>query len=371
MTDGSIDDGKTVAKPRKRGRVILIVAASVVVVLGVTAGIVVPQILHAQRVEEYAVLTDQLRAVMDERAEVETTLRAATALSYARHSEVLSAANAVETLGDSKEPMLPASHAAALGMVGASAAEELGPVEEPGGESSPHTALATAYVETREIQENARNAAIEAGEEEPTDVLPEMFAELTVEQAIELIGDPVAAEPVKPVADDDVTDQEISVMQAQIALAKTEVEQLEAEVAQQLEHHQTVAEAAHMMLPVLQEAAAAVDDFLAAVEDEAAKAEDDVVEKTAAAAERVRDIADSTNLLELHGRIAAYVAAGEASLASHAEVVKAEQEAAEAKRKAEEEAAKKRASSSSGSGLCTRYVSTWYGGSRLILAPCR
>lgn len=49
-----------------------------------------------------------------------------------------------------------------------------------------------------------------------------------------------------------------------------------------------------------------------------------------------------------------------------AAVVKAEEEA-EAKRQAE--AAKK--SSAGGSGVCTRYVSTWYGGSRLILVPCR
>lgn len=369
--DGSADH---VAKPRKRGRVVLIVAGALVVVLGVTAGIVIPRIQqaqHAERVEQYTALADQLQGVLDERAEAETTLYAASALGDARHAEVLMAATAVEALGESKEPMLPASHAAALEMVGVSAAEELGPLEEPEEEESPHTALAVAYVETRETEENARNAAIEAGEEEPTAVLPASFAELTVEQAVELIGVPVTPEQASTVAEEDVTDEDIAALQAELAAAEAELEQAEAAVAEQLKRHEAVAAAANIMLPTLQEAAAAIDEFLAAVEEEAAKAEDEVAQKTAAAAERVRESADSTDLSELHGRIAAYVAAGEESLTSHAAVVKAEEEAAEAKRKAEEEAAKKRSSSNAGNKLCYRYVSTWYGGSRTVLTPCR
>lgn len=355
------------AKPRRRGRTVAIIAGVVVVVLGVTAGIVIPQIQraqHAQRVEDYTALVEQLRDIYQSQAETETTLHAAAALAHTRHTEMLNAANAVEELGQAPEPMLPESHAQALEMVGASAATELGPVDESEAAVAVQQRLATAFVEARESQSDGE----QLGE------LPELLADLTVEQAAALRDEPVEAKAVRVVADPDVTDEDIAAVQAEIAAAERELEQIQAALAEEIDYLDAVAEAGQIMLPVLQEAAAAVDDFLAEVEKQAAKAEAEVVATTAAAAERVRESATSTQVSKLHAVISAYVAAGEESFASHAAVVKAEKEAAEAKRKAEEEAARKRASQGSSSsegwgskGLCNYWAPM---GGGMYMAPC-
>src|SRR5690625_7222640 len=86
----------------------MVIAAVVVVALGVTVGVVIPRVIHSQRVAEYTELVEELRLKMDELAEAETALQAATALTHARHSEALLVANAVAVLGETQEPILPA-----------------------------------------------------------------------------------------------------------------------------------------------------------------------------------------------------------------------------------------------------------------------
>lgn len=253
-----------------------------VVALGVTAELVVPRLLQAQRVEEYSALIGELRQAVSEKAHPHTTMHAATALTYVRHTEGLSVA-----------------------------------------------------------------------------------------QAVELLASPVAPEEVTTVADEDVTDGLIEELRQSIATVNTEVEQTQHAIVTETERQEFVSQIMAAMLPVLQQTAAAIDDYLAAVEHAAAKAKEDIAERTSLAAMNVRDSAAGDDIAQIQGRIAAYVVAGEASLESHAAVVKAEEEA-EAKRKAEEEAAKRKSSAGSGGGgSCLKYVSTWYGGSRLVTVPCR
>lgn len=254
-----------------------------VVALGVTAELVVPRLLQAQRVEEYSALVGELRQTVSEQAHPHTTLHAATALTYVRHTEGLS-----------------------------------------------------------------------------------------VVQAVELLASPVAPEEVTTVADEDVTDELIEELRQSIATVNTEVKQTQHAIVTETERQEFVSQIMAAMLPVLQQTAAAIDDHLAAVEHAGAKAKEDIAERTSLAAMNVRDSAAGDDIAQIQGRIAAYVVAGEASLESHAAVVKAEEEEAEAKRKAEEEAAKRKSSAGSGGGSsCLKYVSTWYGGSRLVTVPCR
>ncbi len=374
MTDVSTDD--SVAKqvqPRRWGRIAAITAGVLVVALGITAAVVVPRMLQAQRVEEYTALVGELRLAVTEQAWAQTTLEAATVLTYVHHSEALSVAHAVAALGESGEPMLPAEQAALLGQTGSAAAEELGSLDEQAAPADgAHEVLTLAYVEAKAAEEQARGEAEEAGDDVPEPVLATSLAQLNVDQAIELLASPVEPEQVTAVADEDVTDELIEQMRASIAAVEQEIEATQQAIAAETERQEHVSETVVDMLPVLHETAAAIDDYLAAVEEQAAKAEDEVAAKTTSAAASVRDSATSDDVAQIQGRIASYVVAGEASLESHAAVVKAEEEAAEAKRKAEAEAARKRSSAGSGSGgSCLKYVSTWYGGSRLVTVPCR
>lgn len=368
MTDIKADE--TVSRshqPRRWGLIAAVAAGVLVVALGVTAAAVVPRVLHSQRVEEYTELADQLRAIVNERAEVETTLNAATVLTHVRHSEALSVAHAVAALGESDEPMLPAEQAQLLGETGASAADELGALDVGDAPlDGADQVLTLAYIEAKAAEEQARAAAEEAGDEVPEPELAASLADLDVDQAIWLLASPVAPDEVTTVADEDVTDELIEELRQSIATVNAEVEQTQHAIVTETERQEFVSQTMAAMLPVLQQTAAAIDDYLAAVEEQAAKAEEDVAARTASAAANVRDSASGQDVAQIQGRIASYVVAGEASIASHAAVVKAEAEA-EAKRQAE--AAEK--SSAGGSGVCTRYVSTWYGGSRLILVPCR
>lgn len=356
-------------QPRKGRRTALIVAGALVVALGATAAIAVPRVLHSQRVEEYTELAEQLREFAAERAEVETTLYAAVALTHARHSEALSLANAVAALGEADEPMLPAEQAQHLGDTGAAAVEKLGPLAEVTGDDEPQVILTNAYVEVKAADENARAAAQEAGDVLPDATVPGAVADLTVEQAIDLLGAPVEPEAVPTVADENVTDEAIEQLQAALELAQSELAVARQAVDAELARHQELADAMNPVETALHEVAAAIDDYLAAVEEEAAKAEEDVAHKTATAAQHVRDSADSGALLDLPGAISAYIAAGQQSLTSHADVVAAEEAAAEAKRKAEREAAKKKSSSDgwASGGMCN-YWSPMGGG--MYMAPC-
>lgn len=101
-----------------------------VVALGVTAAVVVPRVLQAQRAEEDTALADDLRVAVGEEARAHTTLHAATALTYVRHGEALSVAHAVAALGASDGPMLPAEQTQLLGETGTSATETPGPLED-------------------------------------------------------------------------------------------------------------------------------------------------------------------------------------------------------------------------------------------------
>ena len=364
------------APSRKWGRIVAIVAGVLVVALGVTAAVVVPRMLHSQRVEEYSALAQDLQLLMEERAAAETTLNAATVLTYVRHSEALSVAGAVAALGDSQEPMIPAAQAELLGSTGAQAAQEIGAVEDVAiPEDGGHEVLTVTYVEAKAAEQQAGAEAGDADQDGATVALPASLGGLEVDQVIELLAAPVVPEPVATVPDEDVTDELIEELRASIASAKKDVATTETLIEAEAAHHELLSEAVVSMVPVLHETAAAIDDYLAAVEEQAAKAEEDVAAQTAAAASHVRDSATSDDVAALQGRIASFVAAGEASLTSHAAVVKAEEEAAEAKRKAEEEAAKQRAaekkkSSSDGwasDGLCNYWAPM---GGGMYMAPC-
>lgn len=364
------------APSRKWGRIVAIVAGVLVVALGVTAAVVVPRMLHSQRVEEYSALAQDLQLLMEERAAAETTLNAATVLTYVRHSEALSVAGAVAALGDSQEPMIPAAQAELLGSTGAQAAQEIGAVEDVAiPEDGGHEVLTVTYVEAKAAEQQAGAEAGDADQDGATVALPASLGGLEVDQVIELLAAPVVPEPVATVPDEDVTDELIEELRASIASAKKDVATTETLIEAEAARHELLSEAVVSMVPVLHETAAAIDDYLAAVEEQAAKAEEDVAAQTAAAASHVRDSATSDDVAALQGRIASFVAAGEASLTSHAAVVKAEEEAAEAKRKAEEEAAKQRAaekkkSSSDGwasDGLCNYWAPM---GGGMYMAPC-
>ena len=362
---------------RKRGRIVLIVAGVLVVALGVTAAVLVPRVLQSQRVEEYTALAEELQLLMDERAGAQTTLHAATVLTYVRHSEALSVAEAVAALGESKEPMLPATQAELLGATGESAVQEIGAVEDiEAPQDGRHEVLTVTYVEAKAAEEQARAEAEDADQDVPAAALPASVGSLEVDQVIELLAAPVEPELVTTVPDEDVTDELIDQMRESITAVKQDITVTEELLEGEVTRHEFLDETVASMVPVLHDTVAAIDDYLAAVEEQAAKAEEDVAAQTAKAAEHVRDSTDSDDVAALQGRIASYVAAGEASLVSHAAVVKAEEEAAEAKRKAEEEAAKKRAaekkkkSSSDGwasGGLCN-YWSPMGGG--MYMAPC-
>lgn len=375
MSETNLSQATTDSTQSRKGRrTALIVAGALVVVLGVSAGIAVPKMLHAQRVEEYTELAEQLRAVAAERAQVETTLHAAQALTHARHGEALTVANAVVALGETNEPMLPADQAQELGQAGTTAVEALGPLPDAQGDDAPHVTLASAYVDVKAAEDAERAQAEEDGGDLPEPTMPAAFADLTLEQAIDLLDAPVEPESVPTVADEDVTDEAIEQIQAVLEAAKNELAVSRQAVDAELALHQELVDTMEPVEVVLRDVANAIDDYLAAVEEEAAKATEDVATKTANAAQQVRDYADSGPVLDLPGAISAYVAAGQESLTSHADVVAAEKAAAEAKRKAEQEAAKKKASSSGSGGgpaMCSRWQPNFFtGGSDLVWAEC-
>src|SRR5690625_3404023 len=121
----------------------MVIAAVVVVALGVTVGVVIPRVIHSQRVAEYTELVEELRLKMDELAEAETALQAATALTHARHSEALLVANAVAVLGETQEPILPAERTEYLKEIGTKVADAISKFAEQGGSDKERKALLT------------------------------------------------------------------------------------------------------------------------------------------------------------------------------------------------------------------------------------
>gem|GEM_PF-6877255 len=373
------------ASPRKGRRRVMVIAAVVVVALGVTVGVVIPRVIHSQRVAEYTELVEELRLKMDELAEAETALQAATALTHARHSEALLVANAVAVLGETQEPILPAERTESLKDVGTKAADAIGTLGElVGSDEELQALLTTSFIENIEAEKIARAASKEADEDVPETAVASSFAELTIDQAIELIATPISPEDVPVVADEDVTPELIVDLRTTIASVTDDIAHVQESIDSESDRQDFLNATVMSMWPALQETAASIHEYLAEVEAAAAKAEKDVAEETAKAAALVRDSSDAEDVLLLHGLIASYISASEISLTSHAEVVKAEE--AEAKRLAEERAAKERAekeraakarqnsgskkSSSDGwasGGLCN-YWSPVDGG--MYMAPC-
>lgn len=308
----------------------VIIAAAAVVTIGVTAGLIAPQAAHAKRVAAYTELAEEMRAAANELAEAETTLQAAQALTHAHHTDALSLANAVVTLREAKEPVLSAERAEMIGTAGVTAVEALGPVPELDGDvEESHTLLLNAYVEAKEA-ENAEEV------DEPT--LPASIVGVDLGQAVQFIAAPISPSEVPIVSDDAVTAEDIEEIKSAIASVRADIERTQETIDAEVERQDFLGETLGSLLPVLQETAATIDEHAEAVQRDAAKADADVAKKTAEAAQHLQETADAEDVVLLKNSIAAYVSAGEASIASHAEVVRAEEEA-EARRLAEEQAA--------------------------------
>lgn len=377
VTDSGVDATAKKDSTGRRRRTGWVIAAVVVVALGVTAAFVIPQMIHSQRVTEYTELTDELRLAKQELADAETTLQASQALTHARHTEALSMAHAVAALSEAKEPMLPSDRAKLLGEMGGTAADTIGPLPELGDETAQvHGLLTSAYVET---------TAAEGDGSENGVALPGSIAEMTIDQAIQLIATPIEPEEVTTVPDEDVTVELIEEVKAAIDSVTDDIARTEQAVDAESERQELLSATVTSMLPALQETAAAIDEYLAAIEAQATKANTEVTKQAREAAERVRDIADATDVSLLHGSIAAYLSAGEATLADHARVVAAEEEAeakriaqeAEANRVAQERAAAAQNNSappqsSSGDGWASGGLCNYWApmGGGMYMAPC-
>ena len=366
-------------KPKSRvtRRKAVPIAALSVVALGVTAGFVVPNVIHSQRIAEYHELVGVMNSALNERAEADATLQAAAALTHARHSEALSLAEAVATLGDVKEPVLPAAHAEALRDAASSAAAEIGPLAEiDDSDRELHELLTTLYVETKAVEEHAHKEAKEAGTQAPETTMPESIGKMSIAQAAQLIDTPLLDAAVEPVEDEEVTAELVEELKASLVSVRSDIASRNDAIAAESTRHEAIDTTVLTMLPKLQEAAATVSDYQEAVEHSAPKAENSATERMRSAAEQALENADSTDVAELYSRVASFVAAGEAALTSHNDVVKAEE--AEANRLAEERAAQERAAQSSGSnasssegwasgGLCNYWAPL---GGGMYMAPC-
>lgn len=343
------------SRHRNNKRLTFIISAGIVATLAVAAGIIIPQVSYSQRVAEYTQLSGELQSALDEKATAETAHQAAVALTFARHEEALAMSGKVAELGKTKEPILPNSQAELIESISSVALKELESFHEV-------ESLDEAIEEIYSLLQSNFLAMRDAETTTEPDI-PESFAMMSINQARDLIARPIVPEKFTAVADEDITHELIEELKITLDNVRNEVTEVQQALGREEGRHEFIETTMRSLLPVLQETAAAVGEYAEAVEKDTPKAKDAVKEKTSVAALRVRDIATSDDVFLLYERVQSYVTAGEASLADHAKVVKAE-EAAKAKKRSSQ---KKSSDGWASGGLCN-YWSPLDGG--MYMAPC-
>lgn len=357
--------------PRTR-RTLAWVGGAVAAVLVLTAGLAVPMVAHAQRVQAYTELVAQGDAVLADRAESEATLDAAIALAVAQRAEALSLADRVIELGEATEPILSAEHAQALIHAGTAATVAIGGDPEPDDERARlHAALVEATEALRAEDERARAAAEEEGEAQPEPLAPPSFLLLDVAEASRIIGAAPTPERVEAVADDAVTAELLESTEARIASVEREISQLASSIRAE---EQRMAEFASAIAPAvdgMRAAAEAATAQAATVVEQTQKAPDASAAVTTAA-QHAQQLGETEDAAELLDGLHAYVEAARAAQTAHAEAVEAERAAAAAAAAAaaSRPAASSGSASSNGPRLCARYRGSWGGGATLVLVPC-
>ncbi|GEK81033.1 coiled-coil domain-containing protein [Agrococcus baldri] len=376
--------------PVRRKRTLLWVGVAGVAALVVSAGVAIPMVAQAQRVEAYGALAAQRDASLAQRAEAQVRLDAAIALAVAQRGESIALAERAVALGQAAEPVLSAERAGELTAAGEAAIEAIdaavpAPAEDDD-RAQLHASLAEAADRLRAEDEAALAAADAAGEEPPAPVAIASFLLLDVAGATAVLSIEPHPEAAETVADDAVTDEVIEQTQTHLADIERQNEALARSIADEEAGMLALGEALQPAHDALVAAAASATAQAAQIVEQTAKAPDasEAVTTSAQHAQELGADADAAQLLEA---LEGYVAAAGAAQTAHAEAVEAERAAAAA---AEARAAEARAAaarqaaagqsrggtSNAGNGssdsprLCARYRPDWGGGGSLVLVPC-
>lgn len=341
----------------RRSRRVALLSAGVVVVLAATAAIVVPQIVHAQRVSTYAELVDQRDGALVEQAEAKSMLDAAVALSLAQHAEMSTLAQRMLTLGQTPEPILAAGQAQQLTAAGETMTSQIGAAVDDASAAAAHERLVAAVQELQTQDAEARTAAHDSGEEAPVAAAPASYLSLDIAGASDIIGAERVVEHADTVADDDVTEEIIEETRSHLASIADQTEQLMSSIRanekRMVEFDDALEDAALALRSVADGAEAQAGHVL----EQASKAPD-AAGAAVAAAQQARaaaadEEADPAGILD---GLAAYVAAAQSAQSEHAAVVQREREEAEARSRAKANRPQNRGGSSGNRlKLCVRY----------------
>lgn len=369
---------QTVEKSTRRGpRRTLAWAGGALVIVLVAAGIAVPQIVHAQHVEEYSALVHERDTAVVDRAEAQATLDGAMGLALAQQGETRALAARMTALGQTPAPILTAEQTQALTAAGAAVAEVVG--EETDAEPSrarAHETLVAAVDALRTDDEAARTVAAEAGDDMPEPTAPSSYLALSVDQATALVGAERTPVDAEIIADADVTPEVIEAVQAEVAEIEADtgelLELIHAEQARMAEFGAAIQAA----LPALHTVAEGAETQASEIAAQTAKAPD-ASGVAVAAAQQVMELTRTDDAERLLTGLAAYVEAATKAQTDHAAVVQREKEQAEAAARAE--ASRRQTSIGSGGGgggngkksrLCSRYRPSPGGGGSLVLVYC-
>ncbi|APZ35577.1 hypothetical protein BOH66_16075 [Microbacterium aurum] len=360
---------------QKRGRRRLSWIGGGVALVLVAGGIVaVPQIVHAQRVSEYAELVSLRDTAFADRAQAEATLEAAMALTLAQQSETGVLAQRLADLGQTPEPILPAQHAGELAAAGEAVASVIGEATEPEQQrAQAHERLVAGVAELQAQDQAARAEAEAAGEELPEPLAPASYLSLDIDAAAAVIGAEPVPEKVRAVADGDVTPELIEETRTEVASIEEETADLAALIRTEEQRMAEFTGAIESTVPTLRAAAEGAAAVAPQLVEHAPKAPD-ASNVAVTAAHQAQEIASTEDAARILDGLAAYVEAARAAQAEHEAVV--QREAAEAAARAEAERrqnANREGNSgggSKGSRLCSRYRPSPGGGGSLVLVYC-
>ncbi|MFB8387777.1 hypothetical protein ACFC3F_11625 [Microbacterium sp. NPDC055910] len=365
---------------RKRSKRTLAWVGGGLALVLVAAGIAVPQIVHAQRVDEYSALVHERDTALADKAEAESHLEAAIALRLAQEGEARSLGSRMVDLGQTPAPILTAEQVQQLTEAGSAVGEVVGEATEPAdADARMHEKLVAAVEALRTEDEAAVVAATEAGEEAPQPASPASFLTIGVSDAVELISAERAPGKAQTVADEDVTPEIIDETGAQVASIRAETGELLALIQAEEKRMAEFDAAIESAMPVLQAVAEGASAQAAEVTAQTAKAPD-ASGVAVAAAQQVNEQASTDDADRILTGLAAYVEATKKAQADHAAVVQREKEEAEAAEAAARAEASRRQASVGGNGggggggkksrLCSRYRPSPGGGGSLVLVYC-
>lgn len=370
MSETTSTEPDSAARPNRRStRRVAWIGGGLALVL-VAAGLVVPQIVHAQRVSDYTALVAQRDDALHEKASAETRLQAASALRHAQETELSVLAQRLVAVGQAPEPILAAQTAQDLTAAGDAVAAAVGELDQPDeGAETLSTPLVTVVDAQRADDATARAEAEADGVEAPEPVAPASYLALTAAQAESLMDLTPTPEQPHTVADADVTDEVIEQAAAQVTTTRTETAELQAAIRAEESRMEELAAAIEAAVPVVRAAADAVPAQAVAVAEGAAKAPDAAGAATTAA-HRVQEVGGADDLARTLDALTAYIEAAQAAQTAHAAEVERERIAAEAARKAPSARGGGGATPPRGSRLCSRYRPSPGGGGSLVLVYC-